>query len=183
MEYFPQSAYFIHEDKLLPDGSVIVGVTLTIKDGEEEFSRYMWLPVMDHLNKSIKNPDAMAINKAYMRCLAKAIAMCGLGHYIYAGEDLPNEDDNKDTPKQKSPANSKQSTPPNTPSTPPEVNRAKAENAAKDMIQKISVAESREKLQEMWAYCKTKWAAYPDLLANLQDVFEARQTDFDLMEA
>ncbi|ABR74571.1 topoisomerase [Actinobacillus succinogenes] len=119
MQYFPQSTYLIHEDRLLPDGSVIVGITLTIKEGEEEFSRYMWLPVMDHLNKSIKNPDAMAINKAYMRCLAKAIAMCGLGHYIYAGEDLPNEEDGKESPKPKSQPNSSNSTKRNMNSTPP----------------------------------------------------------------
>lgn len=99
MEYFPESIYEIHQDKILPDGSVMVSVTLTIKDGDEQFSRFMWLPVMNHLNKAIINPDAMDINKATMRCLAKAIAMCGLGHYIYAGEDLPVDDE---TPKTKS---------------------------------------------------------------------------------
>jgi hypothetical protein len=52
-------------------------------------ARECWLPVMDHRNKAIKNPDAFAINTAIMRCLAKAIAMHGLGLYIYAGEDLP----------------------------------------------------------------------------------------------
>ena len=29
------------------------------------------------------------INKTIMRCLTKNLAMFGLGHYIYAGEDLP----------------------------------------------------------------------------------------------
>ena len=29
------------------------------------------------------------INTAIMRCLTKNLAMFGLGHYIYAGEDLP----------------------------------------------------------------------------------------------
>lgn len=99
MEYFPESVYEIHQDRILPDGSVMVSVTLTIKDGDEQFSRFMWLPVMNHLNKAVINPDAMDINKAVMRCLAKAIAMCGLGHYIYAGEDLPVDDE---TPKTKS---------------------------------------------------------------------------------
>ena len=44
---------------------------------------------MDNTNRAIKNPDARAINDARMRCLVKAIAMHGLGHYIYAGEDIP----------------------------------------------------------------------------------------------
>ena len=47
------------------------------------------LPVMDHRNKAIPNPDSFAVNTAMQRCLVKAIALHGLGLYIYAGEDLP----------------------------------------------------------------------------------------------
>lgn len=50
------------------------------------------LPVLDHRNKAIANPDAFQVNTAIMRCLAKAIAFHGLGLYIYAGEDLPEGD-------------------------------------------------------------------------------------------
>lgn len=49
------------------------------------------LPVMDHRNKAIPNPDAFQINVAMQRCLAKAIALHGIGLYIYAGEDLPDD--------------------------------------------------------------------------------------------
>jgi hypothetical protein len=55
-------------------------------------SRTAQLPVMDHRNKAISNPDAFAVNTAMQRCLVKAIALHGLGLYIYAGEDLPPED-------------------------------------------------------------------------------------------
>lgn len=72
----------------LPDGSAMVSVHVTIKD----HTQMAVLPVMDHRNKAIKNPDAFAINTAIQRCLAKAIAMHGLGLYIYAGEDLPEGD-------------------------------------------------------------------------------------------
>lgn len=67
----------------------------------------MWLPVMDNNNKSMKmnaytyptkygekTVDAISmfdINKAVMRCLTKNLAMFGLGLYIYAGEDLPED--------------------------------------------------------------------------------------------
>ena len=47
------------------------------------------LPVMDFRNKAILNPDAFAVNTAIMRCMTKALALHGLGLYIYAGEDLP----------------------------------------------------------------------------------------------
>ena len=49
------------------------------------------LPVLNHQNKAISNPNAMDVNTAMQRCLAKAIALHGLGLYIYAGEDVPDE--------------------------------------------------------------------------------------------
>ena len=73
----------------------------------------MWLPVMDGANKAMrldsytyqvwdkykntyveKKVDAATmfdINKTIMRCLVKNLAMFGLGLYIYAGEDLPED--------------------------------------------------------------------------------------------
>ena len=32
------------------------------------------------------------VNKTIMRCLVKNLAMFGLGLYVYAGEDLPNDE-------------------------------------------------------------------------------------------
>lgn len=46
-------------------------------------------PVIDHRNKTILEPSAFDINTSIQRCLVKAIALHGLGLYIYAGEDLP----------------------------------------------------------------------------------------------
>ena len=56
-----------------------------------EKTMQMHLPVMDNRNQAVKNPDAVAVNKAMMRCLAKCIACFGIGLYIYSGEDLPSE--------------------------------------------------------------------------------------------
>lgn len=74
----------------------------------------MWLPVMDGANKSMKafkysyttkygDKEVEAatmfdINKTLMRCLTKNLAMFGIGLYIYAGEDLP--EDSKEEVKQ-----------------------------------------------------------------------------------
>jgi hypothetical protein len=49
-------------------------------------------PVLDSYNKTVKVPDAFQINTSIQRCLVKAIALHGLGLYIYAGEDLPEAD-------------------------------------------------------------------------------------------
>lgn len=89
----PQATWKAHEwnglpAMFLPDGSAMVKVSVTIKGDTKECP----LPVMNHRNQAIKNPDAFAINTATMRALAKAIGMHGLGLYIYAGEDLPEED-------------------------------------------------------------------------------------------
>lgn len=54
----------------------------------------MWLPVMDYKNKAMLKPSMFDINKTVMRCLTKNLAMFGLGLYIYAGEDLPEADNN-----------------------------------------------------------------------------------------
>ena len=48
------------------------------------------LPVMDHRNKAIINPDAFQVNTAIMRCMTKSLSLHGLGLYIYAGEDCPS---------------------------------------------------------------------------------------------
>ncbi len=48
------------------------------------------LPVMNHRNQAIESPNAFEVNTAMQRCLVKAIALHGLGLYIYAGEDLPS---------------------------------------------------------------------------------------------
>ena len=51
----------------------------------------MQLPVMDNRNNAISNPDARKISDSTMRCLAKCIATFGIGLYIFAGEDLPQD--------------------------------------------------------------------------------------------
>lgn len=62
-----------------------VEVAVTIKG----FTKSQIHPVLDNNNKPLGNPNAFQINTSIQRCLVKAIALHGLGLYIYAGEDLP----------------------------------------------------------------------------------------------
>jgi hypothetical protein len=55
-------------------------------------------PVLDSKNRPIAEPSSFDINTAIARCLVKAIALHGLGLYVYAGEDLP---DGHGTPEQR----------------------------------------------------------------------------------
>ncbi|HHT7239757.1 TPA: DUF1071 domain-containing protein [Bacillus cereus] len=46
-------------------------------------------PILNNQNKPIAEPNNFDIKTSIQRCLVKAIALHGLGLYIYAGEDLP----------------------------------------------------------------------------------------------
>lgn len=63
----------------------MVCVSVTI-DG---VTRTQWHPVLDNNNRPIAEPDVFQLNTSIQRGTVKAIALHGLGLYIYAGEDLP----------------------------------------------------------------------------------------------
>ena len=88
----PDATYTIYENNdgwnYFTDGRtgwVKTGVTV---NGIEHIE---YLPIMDFKNKSItlENITSFDVNKAIQRSLTKAVARHGLGLYIYAGEDLP----------------------------------------------------------------------------------------------
>lgn len=84
----PQANWEFHQPEMYGE-TMMVSCTVTA------FGKpiRMHLPVMDHKNHPVKNPDAVVVNKNMMRCLVKAIACHGLGINVYAGEDLPLDED------------------------------------------------------------------------------------------
>lgn len=99
MKRYPDSTFEVHKQTLDDGGNtrpwhddgktgwVEVSVTIEGKEITET------LAIMDFKNKSIPADQITSVdaNKAIKRCLVKAIAMHGLGLYIYEGEDLPEE--------------------------------------------------------------------------------------------
>ena len=114
---YPNAEYRIIKDPTTnlpyfndPNIGIMVYTEVTA-DGQ---SYEMWLPVMDAKNKAMKEQPytyqvydsykktyvektvqaatMFDVNKAIMRCLVKNLAMFGLGLYVYAGEDLPNDE-------------------------------------------------------------------------------------------
>lgn len=92
----PDATYTVYENadgwNYHTDGKTCwVKVSVTI-DGIEHIE---YLPVMDFKNKSIplNAVTSFEVNKAIQRAITKACARHGLGLYIYAGEDLPEESD------------------------------------------------------------------------------------------
>lgn len=88
-----------------------IGVMVFTEVTANEQTHQMWLPVLNgsqkpmklepyeyqvwdrnnrqYVNKTVEAVTMFDINKTLMRCLVKNLAMFGLGLYIYAGEDLP----------------------------------------------------------------------------------------------
>jgi hypothetical protein len=92
---FPDATYTIYEnaDGLFyhTDGKTCWVKTGVCVNGIEHIE---YLPVMDFRNASIPADKVTSfdVNKAIQRSLTKAVARHGLGLYIYAGEDLPEEE-------------------------------------------------------------------------------------------
>ena len=105
MEHYPDATYeFFNEQR---DEQGFCEVWCRVKIGDLE--RTMWLPVMNYKNEAVQNPDMRKVSDTRMRCLTKCIGMFGLGHYIYAGEDLPPDDEPPSEPKpEKKPAKAKE---------------------------------------------------------------------------
>lgn len=107
---YPDATYEIWKDEnglpyvFDPNTGYMCYTSVTVGDLTHE----MWLPVMDSANNAMKAvpysyktkygkevrvaaATMFDINKTIMRCLTKCLAMFGLGLYIYAGEDLPDD--------------------------------------------------------------------------------------------
>jgi hypothetical protein len=78
----PDSTYYFGEPMTLPDGTMMVKAGVEV----DHLTHEMMLPVLDHRNKPIANPNAFDYNSAQMRCLVKAIAMHGVGIGMYLGD-------------------------------------------------------------------------------------------------
>lgn len=92
---YPTAKYTVYENELgwnyFSDGKTCWVKTGVEIDGLEHIE---YLPVMDFKNKSIpvETVTSFDVNKAIQRSLTKACARHGLGLYIYAGEDLPEDE-------------------------------------------------------------------------------------------
>ena len=96
---YPLSFYTIYEDarglNYFTDGRTgYVKTGVTVVDGDIALEHVEYLPIMDYRNNSIPLAEITSfdVNKSIQRSLTKAVARHGLGLYIYAGEDLPDEE-------------------------------------------------------------------------------------------
>ena len=143
------------------NGTAMVWVDVTLCGT----TRTGFLPVMDHRNKPIPEPDAFQVNTALMRCMTKTLALFGLGLYIYAGEDLP-EDDAKEPAKEQEGRQD-----------------ANQQLFAEKMQEIVTIATTRDELRELWKANLTELeklkADNPDLFKAVLKRFKDAQTALD----
>ena len=82
----------IKDENGYPYTSTPAGHFVEVEVTVDDISLSQIHPVLDNRNQSIEQPNAFQINTSIQRCLAKAIALHGLGLYIFRGEDLPESE-------------------------------------------------------------------------------------------
>lgn len=142
---FPSATYTIYKDEQthLPYIESALGIMCYTSVTIEGETLEMWLPVMDASKKAMKSAPysyksynrstktyedkwvsaatMFDINTTIMRCLAKNIAMFGLGYYIYAGEDIPESE------------------------------KEMIERQVADLVAQVEACKTREEVQALWA--------------------------------
>lgn len=132
MEQDPNMTYEILEDAdgmpFFSRGDIHIVKTRVRMFGEV---KTMILPIMDNKHNSVTKPNSRQVNDNIMRCLAKNIAMFGIGLPLYVGEDLIQF-------KQRV-----------------EEEKASKEKAIK-MIKELVKEEDKDELKAQLEYCKHK---------------------------
>ena len=176
MKFGEQQLPYVYDEK--------TGYMVFTKVEIEGITHEMWLPVMDSANKAMKDKPytykvkkynyqtksyepiektveaatMFDINKTIMRCLTKNLAMFGLGLYIYAGEDLP-ENLAEEEPK------------------PVETKKASTKTAAKKNVAvEYAITEDQKK--------KIKTIFTPEeIKQHLEKIKKSKLSDLSLVEA
>ena len=90
LKVFPEATWEVHEYDGMPYMETTTGYYVKVSVTIEEITRTQIHPVLDNKNQAIEKPNTFKINTSIQRCLAKAIALHGLGLVLFAGEDLPD---------------------------------------------------------------------------------------------
>ena len=168
----------------------MVYTTVTI-DG---ITHEMWLPVMDgnnramldrpyevqtKYNKFTVNPATMFdINKTIMRCLTKNLAMFGLGLYIYAGEDLPeNTEEEVKLKEQKKPKTQQKAQPKPQESAPVQPNQEPVQEQTEEDPE---ITAKKLKYQELIEFCRNNKLDLKKIAQECNLTKQSKFEDFEL---
>lgn len=172
---FPTASYEIIKFNGLPyvydeKTGFMVYTTVTIEGVTHE----MWLPVMDGNNRAmldhpyevqtkynnftVQAATMFDVNKAIMRCLTKNLAMFGLGLYIYAGEDLPEDPDEDIKEKDQKKPKTQSKAQPKVQTAPVQQATVQNQEQPKEQTEEKPIDSERQKLlkaaNEFVVFCK-----------------------------
>ena len=175
-EHYPQAQYLFYQGESdvpyvqYPDGTAEVRCRVSI----DNLTREMTLSVMDYKNNAVQNPNSRQVNDTKMRCLVKCLAMYGLGHYIYAGEDVPSAD--KEPVKKEKPVK-EEPTPVETPTEDVEADKGYGTEEWAELFVKsfLDLAKLSKTKDAMTSYYKNNTKD----LATLRDNFPKMKADLD----
>ena len=179
-EHYPQAQYIFYQGEgdvpyvKYPDGTGEVRCRVSI----DNLTREMTLCVMDFKNNAVKNPNSSQVNNSKMRCLTKCLAMFGLGHYIYAGEDLPEDVEDDDMPDlDDEPESKEEPTPVETPTEDGGADKGYGTEAWANLFVKsfLELAKLNKTKDAMKSYYKTNTKD----LATLRDSFPDIKAELD----
>ncbi len=104
-----------------------------------------WLPVMDHRHNAVTNPNARQINDSTMRCLAKNVALFGIGLKVYTNDDLEQYK---------------------------EVETVRSEQVTKEQLEQINELSKEKNVEfiQINDYCKSNFKAPLDKITKTQGV-------------
>lgn len=104
-----------------------------------------WLPVMDSKHGAVTNPNARQINDSTMRCLAKNVALFGIGLKLYTGDDLEQYK---------------------------EVDSVQSESITKEQLDRINALSKEKRVEfiKINEYCKTNFKSPLDKITKSQGV-------------
>ncbi len=99
----PNASETVHEFPMFDNQfQIIEGITVPYLKTPQGFfvrntvtlqgkSETEWLPIVENAKYPLSNPNSFQINTSNKRCFVKALAKHGLGLYLYAGEDMPED--------------------------------------------------------------------------------------------
>lgn len=99
----PDASETVHEFPMFDNQfQIIEGITVPYLKTPQGFfvrntvtlqgkSETEWLPIVENAKYPLSNPNSFQINTSNKRCFVKALAKHGLGLYLYAGEDMPED--------------------------------------------------------------------------------------------
>lgn len=124
----------------------------------------------------VEKVDAFNVNTAIMRCMTKALALHGLGLYIYAGEDLPEEEEKTEKKVEKK-IEKKVEEKSEEKTTKATKTDADIELFAKSVIEYVVLAKTQSGLKSYWVANQTQLdelkVANPALYATVVESFKA----------